>query len=117
MFLTACGGGGGGGSSPPPPVTVPDLAPSSITNHTLTFADPDQATVKMSYTFDGTNYTSPSGDSGSYTYGKTSGTTTKAQLKLVSVFSQTLTYDMTFTSSAGGSYTDQNAKTGTFTYQ
>lgn len=116
MFLTACGGGGGGGGSTPP-VTTPDLAPSSISNHTMTFADPDQPSVKMSYTFDGTTYTSPSGDSGSFTYAKTSGTTTKAGLQLASSFSQTLTYQLTFTSAAGGTYTDQNAKSGSFTYQ
>lgn len=117
LFLAGCGGGGGGGGSTTPPVTVADLAPSSITNHTLTFADPDQPSVKMSYTFDGSTYTSPSGDSGSYTYSKTSGSTTKAQLQLSSSFSQMLTYQLTFTTASGGTYTDQSAKSGTFTYQ
>lgn len=116
QFVTGCGGGGGGGSSAPV-IPVPDLAPSSIINRTITITDPDQAQVQTKYTFDISTYTSPSGDSGSYSYNKVSGSTTQARLQLVSLFAPVLNYQLTFTSSAGGTYIDQSSKSGSFTIQ
>ncbi|QYM78926.1 hypothetical protein K0B96_16725 [Horticoccus luteus] len=118
MFVAACGGGGGGGGTPPtPPPPVPDLAPASIANHTIVIADPDQPTVTSTYAFSASTYTSPGGDSGTYSYGKVAGTTTQAQLQIASTFNPVRTYTLTFTSSAGGTYVDQVGKHGTFQYQ
>jgi hypothetical protein len=97
--------------------TVPDLAPSSIAGHKLTFTDPDQSSVTTTYSFDSINFSTQSGDSGSYSYSKVAGTTTKSNLQLVSVFTSTKTYQLTFTTSTGGTYVDQSNKTANFTYQ
>jgi hypothetical protein len=115
QFMTGCGGGGGGSSAPV--VIVPDLAPSSIINRTITITDPDQAQVQTKYTFDVSTYSSPSSDSGSYSYTKVSGSTTQARLQLVSLFAPVLNYQLTFTSAAGGTYIDQSSKSGSFTIQ
>ena len=116
MFaLTGCGGGGGG-STPTPPVT-PDLAPTSINGHSIVITDPDQTQITTTYKFDSATYSSPGGDSGNYTWSKTSGSTTKGTLQLTSVFTSTKTFNLTFTSSTGGTYVDQSNKNGTFTYQ
>jgi hypothetical protein len=114
--VTAAGCGGGGGSSPAP-VAPNNLAPSSISGHTLTFVDPDQSQFTTAYVFSSATYTSPNGDSGSYTYAPVTSTTTQATLKLVSTFSPALTYNLTFTSSSGGTYVNQVSKSGTFTIQ
>lgn len=83
----------------------------------MVFTDPDQSQVTTTYKFDTTTYSSPSGDSGNYTWSKTSGTTTQGTLQLVSVFTSTKTYKLTYTTSTGGTYVDQSNKTGNFTYQ
>jgi hypothetical protein len=92
------------------------LAPASISGKTFKIADPDQPEIRRSFVFEAATYTSPSGDSGSYTYAKTAGTTTQARLQITSAFSAALTYQLTFTSTTGGTYVDQSTKTGTFTY-
>jgi hypothetical protein len=96
---------------------VPDLAPSTIEGRTLVFTDPDQPTVKNTYSFTATTFSSPGGDSGSYTYAKIANTTTQARLQLSSVFVPARTYQLTFTSSSGGTYVDQVGKSSTFTIQ
>lgn len=98
-------------------VTVPDLAPSSIINRTITITDPDQSQIQTKYTFDVSTYNSPSGDSGSYSYTKVNGSTTQARLQLISLFAPVLNYQLNFTSSAGGTYVDQSSKTGSFVIQ
>lgn len=121
QFVIGCGGGGGGGGTSSgggtPVVPVPDLAPASIITKTIVITDPDQSTLKFTYTFDVSTYTSPSGDSGAYTWTKVTGSTTQTRLQLVSQFAPVLNYTMNFTSSAGGTYSDQSGKTGTFTIQ
>lgn len=117
LLVAACGGGGGGGTPPSPPPVVPDLAPASIANRTIILVDPDQPTIKSTYVFGASTYTSPGGDSGSYSYGKVAGTTTQAQLQIASTFNPARTYTLTFTSSAGGTYVDQIGKSGTFQIQ
>lgn len=118
LCFAACGGGGGGGGSPvvtPPP--VPDLAPATVEGRTLVFTDPDQPTVKTTYAFTATTFSSPGGDSGSFTYAKVANTTTQAKLQIASVFVPARSYQLTFTSSSGGTYVDQVGKSGTFTIQ
>lgn len=117
MFVAACGGGGGGSSPPPPLPVVPDLAPSTIANRTIILTDPDQPTIKSTYVFGASTYTSPGGDSGSYSYSKVAGTTTQAQLQIASTFNPVRTYTLTFTSSSGGTYVDQIGKSATFQIQ
>jgi len=114
--LAFSGCGGGGGTTPTPPVT-PDLAPSSISSHQIVITDPDQSQVTTTYKFDTTTYSTPTGDSGNYTWTKTSGSTTQGTLQLLSVFTSTKTYKLTFTTSTGGTYVDQSNKSGNFTYQ
>ena len=117
LVLTGCGGGGGGGSPPSPPPPVPDLAPASIVGKTIVFIDPDQPSVKTTYVFSASTYSTPSGDSGSYTYAKVANTTTKATLQIVSAFVPARSYQLTFTSSSGGTYVDQVGKSSTFAIQ
>jgi hypothetical protein len=119
QFVTACGGGGGsgGGGGGAPAPNVPDLAPASIITRSMTITDPDQSAIRTTYTFDVSTYTSPSGDSGAYSYTKTTGSTTQARLQLVSQFAPVLNYNLTFTSSNGGTYVDQSGKSGPFTLQ
>jgi hypothetical protein len=111
IFFSGCGGGS---SSQPP---APNLAPSSISGKTITVVDPDQSQFTTAYVFTAANYTSPSGDSGSYTYVTVTNTTTQATLKIASSFSPALTYNLTFTSSSGGTYVNQVGKSSTFTIQ
>ena len=116
LFLLAACGGGGGGSGGGAPSAGPQLAPSSIAGRTLTFVDPDTPAVTQAFSYSSTTYTSAGGDAGSYTYGKTGGTSDQARLQMVSSFSATLTYQLTFTSTLGGTYIDLNtSKTSTFT--
>ena len=112
--LTGCGGSTsqGGGTSP-----VYNLAPASISGRTLTFTDPDQAQFQTVYVFQAATYTSPNGDSGTYTYQQTPGVINQASLHLVSSFSPALTYTLTFNNYNGGNYVDQVGKTGPFTMQ
>ena len=98
-------------------MTVPDLAPATIISKTIVITDPDQPQIRNTYTFDVSTYTSPSGDSGAYTYSKVTGSTVAARLQLVSQFAPVLNYTLTYTSSAGGTYVDQSGKSGTFTIQ
>ena len=114
LLLLAGGCGGGGGS--PAPVSTPNLAPSSVSGHSMMFTDPDQPQITTTYTFTASAYTSPTGDSGSYTYSTVAGTTNQASLQVVSVFSTTASYSLTFTSYTGGTYRDALGKSGNFTY-
>lgn len=117
LVFGGCGGGGGGGSPVITPPAVPDLAPASIFGKTLVFVDPDQPSVKTTYAFSASTYSTPTGDSGSYSYAKVANTTTQATLQLVSSFVPARSYQLTFTSSNGGTYVDQVGKSGTFTIQ
>ena len=113
-LLVGCGGGGGGAA----PVYGPiDLAPSSLQGHTLTFTDPDQSQFTTVYVFSATTYTSPSGDSGTYTYTQSATTNNQGTVNIVSAFSPALTYTLKYTSSTGGTYVNQVSATGTFTMQ
>jgi len=116
-FGLAATGCGGGSSPAPAPAVSNNLAPNSISGHTMVFVDPEQSQFSTTFVFTGGNYTSPSGDSGSFTYVPVTGTTTQATLKIVSSFSPALTYNLTFTSASGGTYINQTSQTGTFTYQ
>ena len=118
QFFTACGGGGGsGGGGGAPAPNVPDLAPASIITRSMTITDSDQSAIRTTYTFDLSTYTSPSGDSGAYSSTKTTGSTTQVRLHLVSQFAPVLNYNLTFTSTSGGTYVDQSGKSGPFTLQ
>lgn len=106
VLTSGCGGGGGGSNN---------LAPSSLDGKTLTFQDPDIPANRTSYSFTGANYSSPGGDSGTFTYAR-SATVHQATLQLNSVAATTLHYQLTFTSHSGGTYLDTDtAKTSTFT--
>lgn len=115
LLLTGCGGGGG--APTPPPAPPADLAPASISGRSLTFTDPDQGSVRTTYTFSGNTFTAPNSNSGTYTYTKIAGTTTQATLVINSSFAPPLTYTLTFSSSGGGTYVDQVGKSSTFTIQ
>ncbi|HEY0944745.1 MAG TPA: hypothetical protein VGD81_05740 [Opitutaceae bacterium] len=110
--LTGCGGGGGGGS--PTPET--NFAPASINGRTLVFQDPDITGVSTTYTFTAANYTTTGGDSGGYTYTRNEAVRHTATLQIASSFSPVLNYQLTFTSTAGGTFLDTaSSKTSTFT--
>jgi hypothetical protein len=114
FFITGCGGGGGGGSTTPTPET--NFAPTTINGKTLVFQDPDIAGVTTTYTFTTANYTTTSGDSGSYTYARNESVRHTATLQIASSFAPVLNYQLTFTSTAGGTYTDTaTTKSSTFT--
>ncbi len=83
----------------------------------MVFTDPDQSQITTTCKFDTTTYSTPTGDSGNYSWAKTAGTTTQGTLQLMSVFAPAKTYKLTFTSSTGGTYVDQSNKTANFTYQ
>ena len=119
VALLAVGGcGGGGGSAAPAPVypPTPTFALTTLNNHWLDFTDPDQASVVTRYAFAGTTYTSPSGDSGTYTYTLVNnGVTNQATLQIVSSFQPAVTFNVTFTTTTTGTYTDSVGKSSTFT--
>ena len=111
--ITGCGGGGGGDATPAP---EPNFAPTTINARTLVFQDPDIAGVTTTYTFTTGNYTTTAGDSGSYTYARNESVRHTATLQIASSFSPVLNYQLTFTSTAGGTYTDTaTSKSSTFT--
>lgn len=106
LFLAACGGGG-----------AVDLAPPSISGRVIVVQDPTQPTVTTTYTFSSSTYTATGGDSGTYNYSKIGGTTTKANLLITSSFTTPSSYVLTFTSTGGGTYVDNNTSaTSTFTF-
>lgn len=107
-LCAGCGGGGGG---------TPDLAPANVTSRTLVVADPNLPGVSTTFVFAATAYTSPGGDSGTYTYAKIPNTTTQATLAVNSSFQPARSYTLTFTSAGGGTYVDQLAHSSTFTIQ
>jgi len=107
FLLAGCGGGG-------KPFT--DLAPLAISGHTIVIQDPVQPTVQTTYTFSASTYTATGGDSGTYSYAKIAGTTTKANLVITSSFNPALSFVLTFTTTGGGTYVDQSSATSTFTY-
>jgi hypothetical protein len=107
LLFAACGGGGSTPST--------DLAPVSIASRTIVVQDPTQSAVTTTYTFTTSNYTSPTGDTGTYTYAKIGGTTTQATLHVNSSVTVPLTYVLTFTSTSGGTYVDQSSASSTFT--
>lgn len=111
--LTGCGGGGGGGGgSTPTPEN--NLAPSSINGRSLSFQDPDIASVSTTYVFTFSNF-STTGDSGVYTYSRNDAVRHTANLQIASSFAPVLFYQLTFTSNAGGTYLDTNTqKTSSF---
>ncbi len=117
-FCSGCGGGGGGGGSSAPSAPPPsdaNLAPVALTGLTVTFQDPDIGSLRSTYTFTAANYTSPSGDAGSYYYVRAS-TVNQASLVLNTSFATVLRYQMFFTSHANGTYIDNDTgKTSTFT--
>jgi len=115
--LTGCGGGGGGVPQGGNTAQVNNLAPTSISGRTLTFTDPDQSQFQTVYVFQTSGYTSPNGDSGTYTYQQTPSVVNQASLHLNSSFSPPLTYTLTFNNFNGGNYVDQVGKTGPFTMQ
>jgi hypothetical protein len=120
VIFPLCGAllaGCGGGSSPPVSYPVIDLAPGSLSGHTLTFTDPDQPQFTTTYVFSASTYTSPSGDSGTYTYVQSVTTNNQGTVNIVSAFSPALTYTLKYTASTGGTYVNQVSATGTFTMQ
>ena len=120
VSLCGCGGGGGGGATPTQvnPAADPNLAPAVLTGLTLTFQDPDITSLQTSYTFTASDFTTPRGDSGSYTYSRVLPVLpiNQATLQLNSSFATVLHYDLTFTSKSTGTYFDSStSKTSTFT--
>ncbi|CAM2894471.1 hypothetical protein [Rariglobus hedericola] len=108
-LLVGCGGGS----------NKTDPAPSSLNGRTITFRDAIVA-ANTAYTYTGSvsgTYSSTDiGDTGTFTYTKTMGTTDKAVLQMTStVFLSTTTYNLTFASGSGGSYSDDLPSNGTFT--
>jgi hypothetical protein len=116
-LLAGCGGGNSGSPAGIGGVTPNNYAPLAISGRTFTFTDPDQPQFTTVYVFSVTTYTSPSGDSGTYTYSQTSGVLNQGVVHIVSSFSPALTDTMTFTSYSAGTYVDTVGKTSTFTMQ
>jgi hypothetical protein len=115
--LAALPGCGGGGTNYPASAATTNLAPQVIAGHTFIFTDPHQSQVTTTYVFSITTYTSPSGDSGTYTYLQSATTQNQGTVHIVSSFSPALTYTLTYTTYLSGTYVDQVGNTGPFTMQ
>ncbi len=113
LLLGGCGGNSGGAVYGLPS----QLAPTSLAGHTLNFVDPNQSQFTTTYVFATGTYTSPSGDSGTYTYQVSSSNTNQATVNIVSAFVPAITDTLTFTSGTGGTFVNQVAASGTFTMQ
>lgn len=103
--LAGCGGGGGSKDR--------NLAPASLNGKQLTFVDTDiNPNVSTSYSYTTTTFQEVGGaDTGAYSYSRNS-TVNKANLQMVSVGAP-INYELTFTSSSGGTYIDLNDGTPT----
>jgi hypothetical protein len=113
FLLSGCGGNSSGAAYGSPAL----LAPSSLAGHTLIFVDPNQTQFSTTYVFATGTYTSPSGDSGTYTYQVASSNANQATVNIVSAFVPAITDTLTFTSGTGGTFVNQVAASGTFTMQ